>query len=87
MTVQEVMLKALSGERHWFRAADILGWSPRTLRRWRQRFEACANSVCGKADWLSSWRSKIPFKQLQKCAVGILEANYRNLGPGQFLGF
>jgi hypothetical protein len=27
MTVQEVMLKALSGELHWFTAADILGWS------------------------------------------------------------
>src|SRR5688572_13876454 len=39
MTVQEVMLKALSGELHWFRAAEILGWSPRTLRRWRDRFE------------------------------------------------
>jgi hypothetical protein len=38
MTVQEVMLKALSGELHWFRAADILGWSPRTLRRWRERY-------------------------------------------------
>ena len=25
MMVQEVMLKALSGEIHWFRAADILG--------------------------------------------------------------
>ena len=39
MTVQEVLLKALSGELHWFRAADILGWSPRTLRRWRERYE------------------------------------------------
>jgi transposase len=39
MTVQEVLLKALSGELHWFRAAEILGWSPRTLRRWRERFE------------------------------------------------
>ena len=39
MTVQEVILTALSGELHWFRAADILGWSPRTLRRWRERFE------------------------------------------------
>ena len=35
MTVQEVVLKALSGEIHWFRAADILGMSARTLRRWR----------------------------------------------------
>lgn len=39
MTVQEVMLKALSGEIHWFRAAEILGMSPRTLRRWRERYE------------------------------------------------
>jgi transposase len=39
MTVQEVMLKALSGELHWFRAAEILGWSPRSLRRWRERYE------------------------------------------------
>jgi transposase len=41
MTVQEVLLKAIAGEIHWFRAADILGWSPRTLRRWRERYEAC----------------------------------------------
>lgn len=39
MTVQEVLLKALAGEVHWFRAAEILGWSPRTLRRWRERYE------------------------------------------------
>lgn len=40
MTIREVMLKAVSGEIHWFRAAEILGWSPRTLRRWRERYEA-----------------------------------------------
>ena len=40
MTVQDVMLKAISGEVHWYRAAEILGWSPRTLRRWRERYEA-----------------------------------------------
>jgi transposase len=44
MTVQEVLLKALSGEVHWFRAAEILGWSPRTLRRWRERYEKHGNS-------------------------------------------
>ena len=31
MTVQEVMLKALSGELHWFRA----GWRPLRLRGFR----------------------------------------------------
>jgi hypothetical protein len=33
MRLQEVMLKAIAGEIHWFRAADILGMSPRALRR------------------------------------------------------
>jgi transposase len=39
MKVQEVIMKALTGELHWYRAADILGFSPRTLRRWRERYE------------------------------------------------
>jgi transposase len=39
MRVQEVMLKAIAGEIHWFRAAEILGTSPRSLRRWRRHYE------------------------------------------------
>ena len=39
MTVQQVILKALAARLHWYRAADILGFSPRTLRRWRERYE------------------------------------------------
>ena len=42
MTVQEVLLKAISGELHWFRAAEILGWSPRTVRRWRNGMKRTA---------------------------------------------
>jgi len=39
MKVQEVLLRAMSGQLKWLQAADILGWSPRTLRRWRRRYE------------------------------------------------
>ncbi|MGH7535771.1 MAG: ISNCY family transposase, partial [Gemmatimonadales bacterium] len=39
MKVQEVLLRAMSGELRWLQAADILGWSPRTLRRWRRRYD------------------------------------------------
>lgn len=39
MKVQDVILRALSGEIHWFQAAEILGTSPRTLRRLRRRYE------------------------------------------------
>jgi transposase len=35
MKIQEVILRALSGEIHWFQAADILGLSMRTMRRYR----------------------------------------------------
>jgi transposase len=44
MKVQEVLARALSGEIHWFRAADILGVSPRTLRRYREEFERYGRS-------------------------------------------
>lgn len=39
MRVHEVVLRALSGEITWIQAADILGRSPRSLRRLRWRFE------------------------------------------------
>ena len=40
MKIQEVMLRAVSGEMHWFQAAEILGISPRQMQRWKQRYEA-----------------------------------------------
>lgn len=39
MKVQEVILKAISGEILWIDAADILGINPRSMRRWRARYE------------------------------------------------
>ena len=33
MKVQEVILRAMSGQYHWFQAAEILGVSCRTMRR------------------------------------------------------
>ena len=39
MKMQEVILKALSGEIHWFQAAEILGLSTRTMRRYRVGLE------------------------------------------------
>ena len=35
MQVQEVVFRAMAGEIHWFRAANLLGVSARTMRRWR----------------------------------------------------
>ena len=40
MRVQEVILRAMSGEMTWIAAAEVLGMSPRSLRRWRERYES-----------------------------------------------
>jgi transposase len=39
MRMQDVILRAMSGELSWFAAADILQMTPRNLRRWRERYE------------------------------------------------
>ena len=39
MKVQEVILRALSGQLTWLQAADILGRSPRSIRRLRMHYE------------------------------------------------
>jgi transposase len=39
MKVQEVILQAMNGRMKWIEAADVLGVSPRTVRRWRWRME------------------------------------------------
>ena len=39
MKVQEVILRAVSGQILWMQAAEILGISDRSMRRWKQRYE------------------------------------------------
>src|SRR5499433_63794 len=39
MKVQEVILRAIDGQLTWGQAADILGYSPRTIRRMRWRLQ------------------------------------------------
>ena len=38
MKVQEVTLKAMSGSLKWWEAAEIIGVTDRTMRRWRERY-------------------------------------------------
>jgi transposase len=39
MTYQQVIMRALAGTWTWLKAADVLGVHPRSLRRWRTRYE------------------------------------------------
>jgi len=37
MKIQAVILKAMSKQISWLAAAEIIGISPRSMRRWKQR--------------------------------------------------
>ncbi len=39
MKVQEVILRALAGKLKWWEAAEVIGVTDRTMRRWRERYE------------------------------------------------
>ena len=39
MKVQEVLLKAMAKKITWWAAAEIIGVTDRTMRRWRERYE------------------------------------------------
>ena len=54
MKVQEVILKAMAGSLKWWEAAEIIGVSDRTMRRWRERYEE------GGYDGLYDYRKRRP---------------------------
>jgi transposase len=54
MKVQEVILRAISGQILWMEAADILGVTDRQMRRWKQRYQEYGY------DGLYDRRRKIP---------------------------
>jgi transposase len=66
MKVQEVILRAMSGEISWIRAADILGASTRSVRRLRFRYEK--SGYDGLLDHRKGTPSprKAPFEEVQR---------------------
>ena len=39
MKAQDVILKAVAGKLKWWEAAEIMGMTDRTMRRWRERLD------------------------------------------------
>ena len=48
MKLQDVLLKAMAKKIRWWAAAEIIGVSDRTMRRWRERLEE--DGYAGLAD-------------------------------------
>ncbi len=66
MKIQEVILKAMAGKLKWWEAAEIIGVSDRTMRRWREKYEE--HGYSGLWDYRKRRPSpkRVPVEDLQK---------------------
>ena len=66
MKIQEVVMRALSGTITWLQAADILGLEPRSVRRWRARYEVGGRVALYDRRRLRPSRRKAPAPEVQR---------------------
>jgi len=83
MKVKEVIFRAISGEYTWLQAAEILGMSPRSLRRWRYRMER--HGYSGLIDMRRGVPSprRAPVAEIQRI-VGLYRDTYRGYNARHF---
>ncbi|OQX62562.1 MAG: hypothetical protein B5M56_06170 [Desulfococcus sp. 4484_241] len=46
MKICKIILRAMSGESTWFKAAQITGMSDRMMKRWKLRYKSMVTTVC-----------------------------------------
>ena len=66
MKLQEVILKAMAGKLTWMAAAEIIGVTDRTMRRWRERWQE--HGYSGLWDYRKRRPSpkRVPVEQLEQ---------------------
>ena len=65
MKIQEVILKAASKQILWTEAADIIGVSYRTMKRWKARYEESGYDGIFDRRMRQPSPKRIPMKELQ----------------------
>jgi transposase len=83
MKVQEVMLRAMSGQLHWIQAAEILGISDRSMRRWRERYERWGYDGLFDRRWKRPSPKRMPFAKAQQILT-LYRERYRGWNVAHF---
>ena len=83
MKVQDVLLKAMAKKITWWAAAEIIGVTDRTMRRWRQRLEE--HGYSGLADRRKGKMSfrRVPLKTVAE-VLGLYQQKYYDLNVRHF---
>jgi Helix-turn-helix domain len=83
MTIHQALLHALHGRQTWLQVADVIGLSPRTVRRWRARLEQFG--VPGLLDRRRRTPSprRVPLGELQR-ALRLYRERYQGFNVRHF---
>lgn len=83
MKIQEVILRAISGEIHWFRAAEIVGMSVRSLRRYRVGLEKWGYEGLFDRRRRSPSPRSVPLEEVRRI-LGLYRERYRGWNVRHF---
>lgn len=83
MKLQDVLLKAMAKKMRWWEAAEIIGVSDRTMRRWRERLEE--HGYDGLTDRRKGKQSqrRVPVKMCEE-VLGLYQERYFDLSAKHF---
>jgi transposase len=83
MKLQDVLLKAMAKKISWVAAAEIIGVTPRTIRRWRERLEE--HGYSGLADRRKGKMSfrRVPLKTVEE-VLSLFQEKYYDLNVRHF---
>jgi len=82
MKIQEVILKAMSKEITWGNAAEIIGVSDRTMRRWKKRYQQ--HGFDGLFDRRKQPSPKRPPLEVVELALSLYRTEYRGFNVKHF---
>jgi len=83
MKLQDVLLKAMAGKMSWWDAAEIIGVTDRTMRRWRERLKE--GGYAGLADRRKGKPSekRVPLATVEQ-VLGLYQKTYYDLNVRHF---
>lgn len=83
MKIQEVILKAVSKQIHWTDAAEIIGVSYRTMKRWKARYETSGYDGIFDRRMQQPSPKRIPLKEIQTI-LELYRTRYRDFNMTHF---
>ena len=83
MKVQEVILRAMAKKITWWQAAEIIGLSDRSMRRWRQRYVEHGYDGLLDRGWGKPSPKRVPLAQAEE-VLRLYQEKYADLNVRHF---